>query len=73
MRAQFIASDVKNVLQVEFSMQKDTDAYGMTGTGLFVINPPWQLTQQLEAIMPYLKDKLGDSQSSYSLEQIIEE
>ena len=73
MREQFIASDVKNVLQVEFCMQKDTDAYGMTGTGLFVVNPPWQLTQQLEAIMPYLKDKLGDSQSSYSLEQIIEE
>ncbi len=73
MREQFIASDVKNVLQVEFCMQKDTDAYGMTGTGLFIVNPPWQLTQQLEAIMPYLKDKLGDSQSSYSLEQIIEE
>ncbi|WP_426357670.1 23S rRNA (adenine(2030)-N(6))-methyltransferase RlmJ [Pseudocolwellia sp. HL-MZ19] len=73
MRVQFIASDVKNALQVEFCMQKDTDAYGMTGTGLFVVNPPWQLTQQLEAIMPYLKDKLGDSQSSYSLEQIIEE
>ncbi|WP_441002418.1 23S rRNA (adenine(2030)-N(6))-methyltransferase RlmJ [Pseudocolwellia agarivorans] len=73
MREQFIASDVKNVLQVEFCMQKDTDAYGMTGTGLYIVNPPWQLTQQLEAIMPYLKDKLGDSQSSYSLEQIIEE
>jgi len=73
MRAQFIASDVKNVLQVEFSMQKDTDTYGMTGTGLFVVNPPWQLTQQLETIMPYLKGKLGDSQSSYSVEQIIEE
>jgi len=73
MRAQFIASDVKNILQVEFSMQKDTDTYGMTGTGLFVVNPPWQLTQQLETIMPYLKGKLGDSQSSYSVEQIIEE
>ncbi len=73
MREQFIVSDVKNVLQVEFCMQKDTDAYGMTGTGLYIVNPPWQLTQQLEAIMPYLKDKLGDSQSSYSLEQIIEE
>ncbi|MDO7083546.1 23S rRNA (adenine(2030)-N(6))-methyltransferase RlmJ [Pseudocolwellia sp. AS88] len=73
MREQFIASDVKNVLQVEFCMQKDTDTYGMTGTGLYIVNPPWQLTQQLEAIMPYLKDKLGDSQSTYSLEQIIEE
>ncbi|WP_077338454.1 23S rRNA (adenine(2030)-N(6))-methyltransferase RlmJ [Pseudocolwellia agarivorans] len=73
MREQFIASDVKNVLQVEFCMQKDTDAYGMTGTGLFVVNPPWQLAQQLEIILPYLKNKLGSSESSFSLEQIIEE
>lgn len=73
MKEQFIASDVKNTLQVEFCMQEDTDAYGMTGTGLFVVNPPWQLKQQLDSILPYLKTTLGDNQSSYSLEQIIEE
>lgn len=73
MKTQFVSSDIRNVLQVEFCMQKDTDAYGMTGTGLFIVNPPWQLTKQLEEILPYLKDKLGDNQSSFSLEQIIEE
>jgi 23S rRNA (adenine2030-N6)-methyltransferase len=73
MKEQFIASDVRNVLQVEFCMQPDTDAYGMTGTGLFVVNPPWQLSQQLEVILPYLKHKLGDNKSSFTLEQIIEE
>lgn len=73
MKEQFIASDVKNTLQVEFCMQEDTDAYGMTGTGLFVVNPPWQLKQQLDSILPFLKTTLGDNHSSYSLEQIIEE
>lgn len=73
MKTQFVSSDIRNVLQVEFCMQEDTDAYGMTGTGLFVVNPPWQLTKQLEEILPYLKDKLGDGDSSFSLEQIIEE
>ncbi|XPF95216.1 23S rRNA (adenine(2030)-N(6))-methyltransferase RlmJ [Colwellia sp. RE-S-Sl-9] len=73
MKKQFVSSDIRNVLQVEFCMQKDTDAYGMTGTGLFVVNPPWQLTKQLEEILPYLKDKIGDDDSNFSLEQIIEE
>lgn len=73
MKNTFIKSDVNNVLQVEFCMQKDTDEYGMTGTGLFIVNPPWQLAKQLEEILPYLKDKLGNTDTSYHLEQIIEE
>ncbi|WP_076418702.1 23S rRNA (adenine(2030)-N(6))-methyltransferase RlmJ [Colwellia sp. UCD-KL20] len=73
MKTQFMSSDIRNVLQVEFCMHEDTDAYGMTGTGLFVVNPPWQLIKQLEEILPYLKTKLGDNQSRYDVEQIIEE
>lgn len=73
MKNSFIKSDVKNVLQVEFCMQKDTEEYGMTGTGLFIVNPPWQLTKQLDVILPYFKAKLGTNDTSYSLEKIIEE
>lgn len=73
MQTQFTSSEVKNILQVEFCMQADTDAYGMTGTGLFIVNPPWQLAQQLQLILPYLKEKLGANESFFSLEQIVEE
>ena len=52
MQQAFKASAIKNVLQVEFCMAADTDEYGMTGTGLFIVNPPWQLTEQLEEILP---------------------
>jgi 23S rRNA (adenine2030-N6)-methyltransferase len=45
----------------------------MTGTGLFIVNPPWQLAQQLEEILPYMKTKLGSSGSSYALNQLIAE
>jgi 23S rRNA (adenine2030-N6)-methyltransferase len=64
---------VKNLLQVEFCLTKDTDAYGMTGTGLFIINPPWQLSEQLAEILPYMKAKLGNEDSSYVLNQLISE
>jgi 23S rRNA (adenine2030-N6)-methyltransferase len=69
----FIASEVKNLLQVELCLKVDSNEYGMTGTGLFIINPPWQLKKQLEEILPYLKKKLGTQESNYSLTQLIEE
>ena len=69
----FTNSDVKNVLQVEFCLEKDTDEYGMTGTGLYIVNPPWQLSQQLKEILPYMKTKLGNSNTNYTLNQLIAE
>ncbi len=73
MKNLFQTSEVKNLLQVEFCLTEDTDEYGMTGTGLFIINPPWQLAEQLSDILPYLHTKLGDHTSSYSVNQLIAE
>jgi 23S rRNA (adenine2030-N6)-methyltransferase len=69
----FVKSSVRNVLQVEFCLENDTDEYGMTGTGLFIVNPPWQLAAQLEQILPYMKTKLGCDETSYTLNQLIAE
>jgi 23S rRNA (adenine2030-N6)-methyltransferase len=33
----------------------------MTGSGLFVVNPPWTLPQTLEATIPWLTETLGES------------
>ncbi|HCM46861.1 MAG TPA: 23S rRNA (adenine(2030)-N(6))-methyltransferase RlmJ [Colwellia sp.] len=68
-----VKSSVRNVLQVEFCLENDTDEYGMTGTGLFIVNPPWQLAAQLEEILPYMKTKLGRDETSYTLNQLIAE
>jgi len=73
MQDAFTKSEVRNLLQVEYCQQADTQEYGMTGTGLFIVNPPWQLTSQLTEILPYLKDKLGSSESQYSVKQLITE
>ena len=73
MNETFTKSSVKNVLQVEFCLENDTAEYGMTGTGLFIVNPPWQLSQQLEEILPYMKTKLGNNESNYTLKQLISE
>lgn len=73
MEKDFTRSEVKNLLQVEFCLQADSNEYGMTGTGLFIVNPPWQLESQLAEILPFLQSSLGENQASYTLEQLIEE
>ncbi len=73
MQKDFTNSDIKNLLQVEFCLADDTEEYGMTGTGLFIVNPPWQLSEQLAEILPFMKAKLGNNDSSYQLTQLIAE
>lgn len=73
MQNAFTQSNVRNVLQVEYCQKADTQEYGMTGTGLFIVNPPWQLTQQLKEILPYMKQYLGDHETNFSLQQLIKE
>jgi 23S rRNA (adenine2030-N6)-methyltransferase len=73
MQNAFTKSEVRNLIQVEYCQHADTDEYGMTGTGLFIANPPWQLTSQLNEILPYLKAKLGNTESQCSVKQLINE
>lgn len=46
------------------------DAFGMHGSGLFILNPPWTLHATLAEVMPYLADTLGlDGGAGFILEQ----
>lgn len=45
------------------------DGYGLHGSGLFILNPPWTLPGMLRELMPYLVRQLGeDSAAGYLLE-----
>lgn len=47
-----------------------SDSFGMHGSGLFILNPPWTLHGTLAEVMPYLVDVLGqDAGAGYTLEQ----
>lgn len=61
---------VKNWLNVTLSVSAPSaDGFGMHGSGMFVINPPWTLRQTLEAVMPYLVRVLGqDAGASFTLD-----
>jgi len=45
------------------------DGFGMHGSGLFVINPPWTLQGTLQELMPWLVEVLGiDEGAGFTLE-----
>lgn len=50
----------KSWLQVSLTVREpDNDGYGMHGSGLFIVNPPWMLRNTLKEVMPYLVTVLG--------------
>lgn len=54
-------------LAVEFPVQS-MKGQGMRGSGMFIVNPPWMLQQELEACLPYLHAALAnDSAPLWSL------
>lgn len=60
---------VRNWLHVTLSVcTPSEDGFGMHGSGMFVINPPWTLHKTLEDIMPYLVEVLGqDAGAGFTL------
>jgi len=53
---------VKSWLHVALSVQAPSaDGFGMHGSGMFVLNPPWTLHGTLQEVMPYLANVLGQS------------
>ena len=61
---------VKSWLNVALSVQGlSEDGFGMYGSGMFVLNPPWNLHAVLQQVMPYLVKHLGqDAEARFTLE-----
>ena len=64
---------ISNWLHVALTVHTPSaDGYGMHGSGMFIINPPWTLHKMLENIMPYLVDVLGqDAGAGFTLESSV--
>ncbi|MDP2785417.1 MAG: 23S rRNA (adenine(2030)-N(6))-methyltransferase RlmJ [Sulfurimicrobium sp.] len=62
---------VKSWLNVSLTVHAPTsDGFGMHGSGMFIINPPWTLHKTLAEVLPYLVQVLGqDAGASFVLEQ----
>lgn len=61
---------VKSWLNASLSVRGlNEDGFGMYGSGMFVLNPPWNLRVVLQEVMPYLAKVLGqDKEATFTLE-----
>jgi 23S rRNA (adenine2030-N6)-methyltransferase len=61
---------VANWLHVSLSVQAPApEGIGMHGSGMFLVNPPWGLAEQLREALPYLVAVLGrDAAAAYTLD-----
>ena len=68
--AQLKQLPVKSWLHVALSVQGiSADGFGMHGSGMFILNPPWLLHDVLQEVMPYLVKHLGqDENADFTLE-----
>jgi 23S rRNA (adenine2030-N6)-methyltransferase len=57
-------------LNISMTVQEpDEQGFGMLGSGLFVINPPWTLADTMKSVMPYLTEKLAQyAGASYEID-----
>ncbi|GAB3265747.1 23S rRNA (adenine(2030)-N(6))-methyltransferase RlmJ [Chitinimonas naiadis] len=63
---------VKSWLHASLTVHRPRiDGFGMHGSGLFILNPPWSLHEELQTTLPYLRERLAlDAGASFQLEQL---
>ena len=65
--------DLPNWLNVEMTIHEPSaEGFGMHGSGLFIVNPPWTLPKILDETMPTLTSLLAlDKSASYAIDSQI--
>ena len=50
-------------------LPRPSDGYGMHGSGMFIINPPWTLERKLHETLPKLTELMAQGEGAkYTLE-----
>ena len=58
-------SGIPDLVFTESSVQANADGYGMTGSGVVVMHPPWTLAGMLEETLPWLCDALAQDAGAH--------
>ncbi len=64
---------IRKILQVELGVSPDTLERGMTASGMIIINPPWKLESQMQAVLPFLKERIAPATGHFNVEWIVPE
>ena len=64
---------IRNIWQFELGLEEDARGYGMTGSGMLAINPPWVLADQMRELLPSLSKQLVTDSGYYTVERLVGE
>lgn len=53
------ATGIRRILRTEMLVREDSERTQMNGSGMIIINPPWQLDSQLQPLLAWLADTLA--------------
>ena len=67
MLSELQATGIKRILQIELAVRPDSDQRGMTASGMIVINPPWKLAAEMEAVLPRLHKQPSAAGTGHTL------
>jgi 23S rRNA (adenine2030-N6)-methyltransferase len=73
MVATLLKSPLKDLWQVELGVAPDTEAHGMTASGLLLLNPPWTLAGQLREALPVLQEQLAPGSGHWFVKNLVAE
>ncbi len=55
---QLQATGIRKILVMELCVLPDAATKSMTGSGMILINPPWQIDAEIEGLLPWLSEAL---------------
>lgn len=64
---------IRNQLRIEYCPKADTEGFGMTGSGMLVINPPFTLAAEMEAALTEIAPLLADGAAHWQVSQTVAE
>lgn len=67
------SSGAPKLLRVELLVHPLDTPQSLNGSGLVISNPPWGLEEELNTLMPWLADLLGQSQGGWKMDWLIAE
>lgn len=69
---ELVASGIKDQLRIEYSPLPDKAGFGMTGSGMLVINPPYTLAADMQQALAELSPLLSE-QGEFQVHQLVAE
>ena len=67
-----VGTGIRNQLRIELCPLPDSSGFGMTGSGMLVINPPYTLANDMRDALSEIAPLLG-AQVQWTVQQLVEE